>query len=84
MNDQSRWLEGQARGQQGGCGARPGASGAGGLLTIVTEERYQAQTEFAPQRRLLLAWPHSHLAAPWPDPPTTWTGLYAFRIKGVE
>ena len=46
--DQSRWLEGQARGQQGGCGARPGASGAGVLLTVVTEKRYQAQTEFAP------------------------------------
>ena len=28
--DQSRWLEGQARGQQGGCGATPGPWDAGG------------------------------------------------------
>ena len=28
--DQSRWLQGQARGQQGGCGVRPGARGVGG------------------------------------------------------
>ena len=36
------------------------------------------------QRPLPLAWPRSHLAAPWPGPPATWTGLYAFRIKGED
>jgi len=43
--DQSRWLEGQARGQQGGCGARQGARGAGG----------EARSGWTP------AWPSSHL-----------------------
>jgi hypothetical protein len=30
---------------------------------------------------LPLAKPRSHLAAPWPGPPATWTGLYAFLVK---
>ena len=31
-----------------------------------------------------LAWSRIHLATPWSGPPATWTGLYAFRIKGEE
>ena len=33
---------------------------------------------------LPLAWDRSHLAAPWPGTPATWTGLYAFRIKVAD
>ena len=66
-------------------GPSQGQAALGGyVLPVVSEKRYQVQTEFAPQRSLSLAWPHSHLAAPWDGSPATWTGLYAFRVKGVD
>ena len=54
--EQARWLEGQARGQQGGCGVRPGAAspGAPGPTMGVQPP---------------LALPPAPL--PWPDPAVT-------------
>ena len=81
--DQSRrWLESQASGQQGGVGARPGAMGAVTGPPIVGPRAPGPASPWPrPQRPLPLAWPGSHLAAPWPGPSATWTGLFAFRSK---
>ena len=86
LHDQSRLPEGQARGAAMGAGpgqvqgpleARPGAAGP-------PNEGPRTPPWPRLQRPLPLAWPRSHLTAPWPGSPATWTGLYALRMKDED
>ena len=84
--DQSKWLEGQARGQHGGCGAKAGARGVageprGGWTPIVGR---MGSGPAAPGLAPSAPWPWESPAATTLPPGLAWTGLYAFRMKGED
>jgi len=71
------WLYGQATPLTRGDGSRPEAACPSALGPQSGYSRAWPRV----RRPLPLAKPRSHLAAPWPGPPATWTGLYAFLVK---
>ena len=63
------WRIGPGGSKVAAMGARPWAAGPGALGLTNGGPWHRLQ------RPLPLAWPHSHLVAPWPGPLATWTGL---------